>query len=448
MEAGLKIVVIGGVASGMSAAAKAKRTCKDCSVVVYTEDSYIAYSACSLPYYISDYITDMDAVIDRTPEQMLQQGVVVNICHRCEAIDPESHTVAIRRPDGTSFTDSYDRLIIATGASPVIPPFEGMELEGVFAIRSLSQANTIRDWVRESRPKNAVIIGGGIISVEMVEAFAEMGIKVTVLEAAPEIMGMMDSDVAELIRNHLSNNGVEVKCGCRVTGFGGDGTVKKVYADGEKFPADMVLVAVGVRPNSKLASDAGIELGAKNAIRVDKFMRTSKVDIWACGDCATTYNIVSGQEEYIPLGTTANKQGRIAGENAAGGASAFAGVVGTSIMKVFDMEASRTGLNMKECEAAGIDARYVMIKSRTKASAYPTVGPIYVKLVVENGTDRLLGCQIFGASGSAKRIDTVAAFVQNRLTVRDLSKLDMAYAPPFSPVWDPLIVAANQALKN
>jgi len=444
-----KIVVVGGVAAGMSAASKAARMAKDVSVTVYTQEDYISYSACSLPYMAQGLITDLGDLVARTPEQMKESGVDVLIGHTVIAIDPEKQTVTVVNAQGEEFVDSYDELIIATGARPIVPNLPNKELEGIFTVKTIPSIHAIQAYVAANQPKEAVVIGGGFIGVEMADALTALGIHVTVLEKAPQILTVMDQDMADRVAEYMTGKNVNVVCNCNVESFiGENGKVCGVHTSEQDYPAEMVIFAIGVQPNSEIAGAAGVELGVKGAIVVDDQMRTNVPHIWSAGDCATAKHIVTGKNVHIPLGTTANKQGRIAGENVVGGNAEFWGVVGTSVFRVFEWEAARTGLTMREAAMNGIEAWESTITSNTRASGYPGRGPITVKLVMEDGTNRILGGQIFGAPGSGKRIDVLAAMVQMGATPVQLSQLDMAYAPPFSPVWDSILVAANQAVSK
>jgi NADPH-dependent 2,4-dienoyl-CoA reductase/sulfur reductase-like enzyme len=441
-----RLIVIGGVAAGMSAAAKASRQDREMAIDVYTDEAHIAYSACSLPYYMQNVIDNQRIMIARTVEEFAGQGVRVHTRHQVLRIVPASKAVLVRRPDSTEAWEAYHKLVIATGARPIVPPWPGVELEGVFTVKQIPQIEKMKQYIAANKPGRAVIIGGGFIGVEMAEALLALGLRVTMLEAAPQIMTLMDEDMAALVAKELRDSGAEVITGAPVTGLLGTGRVNAVAYEGGVAAADLVILAIGVRPNTEIAQEAGIALGVKNAIRVNERMETNIPDIYAAGDCATACHLVTGKEAYIPLGTTANKQGKTAGENAAGGQAVFKGVIGATIFKVAGKEGARTGLSLREAGAAGLAAWESTITSHTRAAGYPGRGEITVKLVVEKSSQRLLGGQIFGAPGAAKRIDVLAALIQMQASVGQLAGLDLAYAPPFSPVWDPLLVAANQAL--
>lgn len=445
-----KIVVIGGVAAGMSAASKAARMGRDVEVTVYTQEEYISYSACSLPYLVQGMILDEGELVARTPDQMEKSGVRVLTGHTANELLPERKLVRVADRQGHVLEDYYDELIIATGARAIVPAVSNSGLPGIFTVKTIPDVHKIHAYLARRKPKNAVIAGGGPIGVEMAEALINQGMQVTILEKAPQILTSFDQDIAAQIQACLAEHGVSVCCNRSVIGFDGDseGNVRAVVAEDGEYPAELVILAIGVTPNSQMAEAAGIALGVKSAIAVDEEMRTNLPCVYAAGDCATARHIVTGKDVYIPLGTTANKQGKIAGENAAGGSKKFRGVTGASIFRVFDQEAARTGLTAYEAAMSGIDAWESTITSNTKASGYPGRGPITVKLVMERETNRILGGQIFGAAGSGKRIDVITAMVQMAATPEDMAGLDLAYAPPFSPVWDPLLVAANQAVSK
>lgn len=440
-----KLVVIGGVAAGMSAASKARRTNPDLSINVYTEEEYISYAGCGLPYFIGGTIASKDKLLARSIEDFSKQNIFVNNRSRVESIDPLNKKISVvNLQSGKSQKTDYDRLIIATGARSFVPPLDGIGLKGVFKLRTISDSLDIMEFIRESKPRKIVIIGAGYIGLEMVETFVNKGCQVTLVERAPHIIPNMDADMAEILQEYLQSRGVDVRIGETVQGFSGAGAVKSVITDKGEIPADFVLLSIGVLPNSEIAGDCGIKLGPKNAILVDRKMNTNIEGIYAAGDCATAFHIVSGEDVHIPLGTTANKQGRIAGENAAGGNVSFNGVIGTGITRVMEMEVSRTGLSERECDLLGIEYESRKIKSRTAAHYCPTSGRIHLKLIAERKTGKLLGGQIIGYSGAASRIDLLAVAITTGSTVEQITDMDLAYSPPFSPVWDPVLIALNQ----
>lgn len=445
MKRKMRIIVIGGVAAGMSAAAKAARSGTGLQIDVYTEEQYISYSACSLPYYIKGAVARED-LIARTPAQMLEQGVRVHTGCRALTIDPANKRVLVQMADGYQSWEAYDRLVIATGARPIVPRLSGLELDGVFALKQIPDADRIRAYIEKTKPRNAVVVGGGFIGLEMTETLLSFGCQVTVVEKAPQILTTFDTDIADMAAAYLRSEGVTIVVNDGVSAFEGAGRVQRVVTEHGVYPADIAILALGVRPNSELAEEAGLRLTVAQAVWVDEEMRTSLPDIYAAGDCAAAKHIVDGSDVFIPLGTTANKGGKTAGENVAGGNAVFSGVAGTSIFKVLEREAARTGFGRLEAERAGMKTWEIIVNSRTRAHGYPGIGPIIVKLRFEEGGNRLVGAQIFGAAGAGKRIDLLSAAIQMGWGPEELSCVDMAYAPPFSPVWDPVLIAANNAV--
>lgn len=441
-----RLVVVGGVAAGMSAASKARRIDPGLEVVVYEKSGFVSYGACGLPYYIQGIIDDHSTLIARTPVQFARQGIEVHLHHEVMEIDPEGRRVRVRDLEaGREFEVEYDRLVLTTGGNAVRPPFPGIDREGVFTLRRVEDGIALRRFIEEKSPERAVIVGGGYIGLEMAEAFRSRGLEVTVVEMLPQLVPNLDAEMASLVREELERNGVRVLLEHRVEEIGGDERVEAVIASGVEVPADLVLVAVGVRPNVDLARRAGIDLGPTGAVAVDDHQRTNLEGVFAAGDVAEARHIVTGKPVYIPLGTTANKQGRVAGENVAGGDAVFHGVAGTAVAKVFGLEVARTGLTERQAREEGFEPLSTTVKAASQAHYYPGGGPLHVRLVFRKD-GHLLGAQMVG-KGAAKRIDVVAAALQAGWGIRDLQRLDLSYAPPFAPVWDPILVAANVAEK-
>ena len=440
-----KLVIIGGVAAGTSAAAKARRVNPDLDITVYTDDEYISYAGCGLPYFIGGKIASRENLLARSVADFAAQNISVKTLMRVEEIKPENGKVIIRNlQNQLTFEDNYDRLVIATGARPFVPPLEGVELDGIFTLRTIHDSLKIKEYLFQHRPQKAAVIGAGYIGLEMVENLVEHGCQVTLIEKAPHIIPNMDADMAQILTQYLQSRGVEIRTGETITSFMGNKSVSGLSTDKGEIAADFVLLSIGVQPNSEIAAAAGIEPGINNAIRVNSKMETNKDRIYAAGDCATTSHLTSGKEVYIPMGTTANKQGRVAGENAAGGNASFSGVLGTGIARVMEMEISRTGLCESECQALGINYISRRIKSRTAAHYCPVSGEIHLKLIVNQNNNCLIGAQIVGFAGAAMRIDMLATAITVGTTVEDLIDMDLAYSPPFSPVWDPVLIALNQ----
>ena len=446
-----RLVVIGGVAAGMSAAAKARRENRDLEVVVYERGPYISYAACGMPYWLAGEVADYQALIVRTPQQMAKQGVQVHVGHEVTAIDPEMQTVTVRnREEGREFPQHYDRLVIATGARSQTPALADPrhDMEGVLGLRSLESGLAVRRFLDEYRPRRAVIVGGGYVAVEMAETLRRLGLEVTMLIRSGQVLRTsLDDDVRPLVEKELAAHDVEVVQGTPLA-LEGHGRVTAVVADGgAHYPCEMVLLGVGAKPNVELAHQAGVTLGSTGAIATDKAMRTNLPGTYAAGDCAEVWHRVSDQPVYLPLGSTANKQGRVAGTNAAGGQATFGGVVGTMIVRCFDLGVASTGLTAAEAQALGYQVEETAITARDLSHYFPGTSDMLVKLVADSQSGRLLGGQVVGAVAAAKRIDTLAAALHNHMTVPELQGLDLAYAPPFAPVWDPILVAANVAAK-
>lgn len=429
----------------MSAASKARRINPDIHIEVFTDEEFVSYAGCGLPYFIGNKINSKQKLLARTIEQFLNQNIHVFTQHKVVDINKENKTVTAENlVRGEIITKSYDKLIIATGARPKVPDIEGINLEGIFTLRTLEDSLNIRDYFLENNPQKAVIIGGGYIGLEMVENLLEYDCEITLLEQHDHIVPNIDEDMAKIVHDYITSHNITIRTGEKALKFEGNKRVEKIITDQGEIEADFVLLSIGVQPNSELAQKAGLELGVKNAIKVNNRMETSFPDIYAAGDCATTIHLVSGEEVYIPMGTTANKQGKTAGENAAGGNAKFNGVLGTGIARTIELEIARTGLKEADCQRLGIDYISHTIKSKTAAHYYPVSGDIWVKIIVDKQSRLILGSQIIGFNGAAKRIDILATAITTKATIDDLKDMDLAYSPPFSPVWDPVLIAINQ----
>jgi NADPH-dependent 2,4-dienoyl-CoA reductase/sulfur reductase-like enzyme len=439
-----KIIIIGGVAAGMSAAAKARRINPNSNIIVYSNETYISYAGCGLPYFIGNNVRQIDHLLARTVEQFFAQNILVKKACQVLKIEPDQNKVLIKDlQTQQKFYDHYDKLIIATGARPLIPELPGVNLPGIFVLRNITDSLAIKAYLEKQKPAHLVIVGAGYIGLEMVENLLDYPGKITLLEKSSHIIPNMDNNMAAILSNYIAKQGVEVKTDINIIAFQGQDRVEQVITNEGVVDADFVLLSTGVVPNSELALSAGIELGIRNAIRVNEKMETNLKNIYAAGDCCTVKHLVTQQEAYIPLGTTANKQGKVAGENAAGGNSTFKGVIGTGISRILAMEIARTGLTEKECQTADIDYIVSDIKSKTKAGYLPHANDIYVRIVAEKKHHYILGGQIIGYPGAGKRIDVLAAAITLHATIEQLIDMDLAYAPPFSPVWDPILIALN-----
>lgn len=450
MDEGERLVVIGGDPGGMSAASQLRRMRPDVNITAFERGPHTAYSACGMPYYVAGLIDDARSLIARTPEEFQQQRIDAQVLHEVEEIDLAARAVRVRRlSDGTARTERFDHLLIATGTEPIWPSLPGSDAGGIYGLAILQDGIRLREALDADRPRRAVIIGGGYVGLEMAEALVRRGVDVTLVEQAGTVMGTLDPDMSALVVDALQRAGVRLHLGERATGFEThDGRVAAVVTDQRTLPAEIVILAIGVRPNVALAQAAGIPLGETGAIRVDDRMRTAIDGVWAAGDCVEAFHIVSRRPVHFPLGTIANKQGRICGINLAGGYARFPGVVGSAITTFCSLEVARTGLNEREARAAGFEYVVGRIESTTRSGYYPDAGKITVKVLAERGAGRLLGAQIVGTQGSGKRIDVFATALHAGMTADEFMYLDLSYAPPVSPVWDPVLIAARKAAQQ
>jgi NADPH-dependent 2,4-dienoyl-CoA reductase/sulfur reductase-like enzyme len=448
---GERLIVIGGCAAGMSAASKVRRTNPDLETVVYEKTGFVSYGSCGLPYYVSGLVSDHNRLVARTPEQFAARGIEVHLHHEVTQIDSANRRIRVTDLEGgESRYDSYDKLVITTGGRPAsLPGCTHAELGGVFVVRAVEDGIAIRQFIQREKPKHAVIVGAGYIGLEMAESFGALGLQTTVIGRPPQVLKRFDPDMAQLVQEDLEKRDVRLSLGDEVKALEEDarGRVRRVISSRGTFDADLVLLALGVRPNAELANAAGVALGETGAIATDSRMRTNLTGVYAAGDCAEAHHRITGRGTYIPLGTTANKQGRVAGTNVAGGDAEFEGIVGTAITKVFDLYAALTGLSEKEARVLGYAAKATTIKAPGQAHYYPGHESVHVKLVVEEGSGLLLGGQSVGGEGAGRRINVLATALLKQMTIEELSSLDLAYVPPISPVWDPLLVAANVASK-
>ena len=446
-----RLIVIGGDAAGMSAASQAKRLRGDELMVIgFERGEHSSYSACGIPYWIAGDVQNEELLVVRSPEEHRRNGIDVRMLTEVEQIDLDAGRIAVRELTGArSYTEGFDDLVIATGAVPIRPALPGVDGMGIFGVQTLDDGAAVLSELDKREPKHAVVVSGGYIGVEMAEALARHGLDVTVIDREDQPMTTLDPDMGELVHRAMEDDlGIDVHTNTAVTGFetDRDGRVRAVVTAAGSVPADIVVLGIGVRPNTAIAGAAGVPLGDHGGIRTDAQMRVLGRDhIWAGGDCVEVLHLVSGQYQHVPLATHANKHGRVIGHNIGGSYATFPGVVGTAVSKVCDLEIARTGLRESDAHRAGFGYITVTIQSGTKAYYFPDTKRMTVKMTAERHTGRLLGTQIVGSGGSAKRIDTAATALWNRMTVEELTALDLAYAPPFSPVWDPILLAARQA---
>ncbi len=454
----MKVVIVGGVAGGATAAARIRRLDEKAQIVVFERSGYISYANCGLPYYIGDVITDAEELTLQSPESFYSRfRVDMRVHHEVTEIHPEKKTVSVKNlKTGEEFEESYDKLILSPGAKPTQPRFFGADLDKVFTLRTVEDTLRIKNYINENHPKSAVLAGGGFIGLELAENLRELGMDVTVVEYAKQLMSPFDSDMAAFIHNEMRKHDVKLVLGRAVEGFEEkDGGVDVLLKDEAPLHADMVVLAIGVTPDTALAKEAGLELGIKGAIVVNDRMETSVPDIYAAGDAVQVKNSVTGDDALISLAGPANKQGRIIADNICGLDSRYKGSQGSSVIKVFDMTAALTGINERTAKATGIDADTVILSPMSHAGYYPGGKVMTIKVIFEKDTYRLLGAQIVGYDGVDKRIDVLATAIRAGMKATDLKDLDLAYAPPYSSAKDPVNMAgfiidniANGVLKQ
>ena len=440
----MKVVIVGGVAGGATAAARIRRLDEQAEIVVFERSGYISYANCGLPYYIGDVITDRSDLTLQTPESFFSRfRVNMKVRHEVTAIHPEEKTVSVKNLEtGEEFEESYDKLILSPGAKPTQPRLPGVGLNKLFTLRTVEDTFRIKAYISENHPKSAVLAGGGFISLELAENLRELGMEVTIVQRPKQLMNPFDPDMAAFIHSEMRRHGVKLALGHTVEGFEEkDGGVDVLLKDEAPLHADMVVLAIGVSPDTQLAQDAGLELGVKGSIVVNDRMETSVPDIYAVGDAVQVKHFVTGQDVLLSLAGPANKQGRIAADNICGGDSHYTGSQGSSVIKVFDMTAATTGVNETNAKKAGLDVDTVILSPMSHAGYYPGGKVMTMKVVFEKGTYRLLGAQIVGYEGVDKRIDVLATAIRAGLKATALKDLDLAYAPPYSSAKDPVNMA-------
>jgi len=444
--AGTRMVVVGGDAAGMSAASQARKRRKpgELEIVAFERGRHVSYSACGLPYYAGDVVKDWRDLVARTPEEFAEQDIEVRTRHEVDAVDLEARRVRVRDLDaGHVVEEAWDVLVVATGSEPLRPPIDGIDLPGVYGLSVLQDGIELRRAV-DAGPERAVIVGGGYIGLEAAEALVERGIPTVLVEAGPQVMGRIDPDMGELVSQAVRDIGVELHLDEEVKAIEGDDRVRAVRTAARTLDADLVVLGLGTRPAVGLAEASGIELGPSGAIAVNPRLQARHDGVWAAGDCAESRHLVSGKPVSYHLGTIANKQGRVCGINIGGGYATFPGVLGTAVSKVCGVEVARTGLSEAELEPLGLQWEQAVIESTTRAGYFPGAEPMTVKVLAERRSGRLLGAQIVGRGGSAKRIDVFATALWNQMTVAEMLNMDLSYAPPFSPVWDPVLIGARK----
>jgi len=445
----MNFVIIGGDAAGMSAASRAKRTMPDLKVTVLEKTMDVSYSACGMPYNIAEPDREIEDLVVRHA-QVFREKQNINLLtgHCVDNIDPAGKIVGGISMDDKKFEFSYDNLLIATGASPVIPDLPGFDLPGVLGLKSLEDGRKIKQFLRDSSVKKVIVIGMGYIALEMVEALRTRNIEVDMVKPRPAFLPWLDEQMAQVVKDEVEMSGVIMYAGHKVERIEQSAERLKVICSDLTLEGDMVLAAIGVTPNSDMAEKAGIELGIKKSIAVDRWLKTSNENIYAAGDCADAFHVVTGQKAWIPLALRANRAGWAVADNVCGKDVQLPGIAGTSVFKIFELEVARTGLSAQEAEKAGFDPVEVTIKSRSRAHAHPGSSTIWLQMTGDKKTGRLLGVQMVGKEGVAHRINAPAVALHGHMTVEEFGQSDLAYAPPFGPVWDPMLTTANQLLKK
>ncbi len=445
---GDRIVIVGGVAAGMSAAAKAKRIDSTLDITVFERSPHVSYGACGLPYYISGTIPALESLIAYTPEYFSDhRGIDVRVRHEVRGVDPAGKTVrVVDLESGKEWDEPYDKLMLATGASPKRLP-EQDRYRNMYCLHNLEEGMRLKAAL--SSAKNVAVIGAGFIALEMCEALRALGIHTHVFQRSSHIMKSLDADMTAPIEDELAKNGVTLHKNQRMIAFeGSDTLVEKVVTEEGAYPVDAVIVAIGVTPNVGIARKAGVAIGISGAILTNKHMETTVKGIYAGGDNTQGYSIITGDPCYFPLGDTANRMGKIAGENMAGGTAHYGGCMGSAIVKVFDLAVARTGFTADHAEMLGIDASQSVSRHTSRAHYYPGGSSIYTKLIINNENEAIIGGQMVGREGVSGRINVLATAIAQKMTPEGLYHVDMCYSPPYSPVWDPLLIAAGVARKT
>ncbi|HTS19038.1 MAG TPA: FAD-dependent oxidoreductase [Verrucomicrobiae bacterium] len=440
MNASHRIVIVGGVAGGASAAAKARRVDENADIQVFERGPYTSFANCGLPYFIAGEIDDRAKLIVMTPETFWTRSRIhAHVHHEVLAIDRAARTVRVNGPDGSERTVPYDKLILSQGAKPIVPPIPGVDLPHVFTLRDIPDMDRIASFINERKPRRAVVIGGGFIGLEMAEAFHRRGLHVTIVELTPQILPLLDQDMARHVQNNIRRPDFDFQLGMAATAFTPDGVV---FGDGSVLPADLILLSVGVKAEVELARAAGLEIGATGGVKTNGRMESSDPNIYAVGDAAETMHALTGARARIALAGPANRQGRIAGANAAGARMTYPGALGTSIVRVLNMTVGFTGINTAQAAKAGFSVFTSLTRDNSHAHYYPGATPILIKLIAEEGTGRLLGAQVVGENGIDTRVDVLATAIAGKMSVFDLENLDLAYSPPFGSANDPVNIAA------
>ncbi|GEQ18162.1 MULTISPECIES: CoA-disulfide reductase [Clostridium] len=441
----MRVIIIGGIAAGTSAAAKFRRLHKDAEIVIYEKNNIVSFGACGLPYFVGDFFEDSNNMIARTPEAFVNSGIDVKTLHEVKRVDFENKKVIVQDLKGNEeFEDYYDKLMIATGASSIIPPIKNLDIENVHTLKSMEDGIRLKELFRDENNKNIAIIGAGFIGLEAVEAAKKYGKKVSVFQLGDRILqDVFDKEITDLLEEELRSHNVDLYLQESVTEIIGDKKVKKVKTSNREVEADVVIIATGVRPNTEFLKNSNLEMLPNGAIIVDNYGKTSIEDVYSAGDCATITQIITGEKAYVPLATGANKLGRIVGENLAGADIEFQGSLSSSCIKVMNMEAGRTGITESKAKALNLNYKTVFINDMNATNYYPGQSKIYIKLIYDSESKVILGGQVAGYKDAVQRVNVIAACIYGKLTTKELGMLDLCYAPPFARTWDALNVAGN-----
>jgi len=442
----MKVIAVGGVALSMSAVSKLKRLNSNIEIVVYEKGEVLSYGACGMPYYISDEIKDSNKLIARTKEQFASLGITVHTLHEVIKVHDRVKEIEILNLETNEIIkDTYDKLIIGTGASAFVPPWKNVDLDNIFKLSVYEDSIMIKNKIDKGNIKKVTVIGAGFIGLEMVESFLTRGLDVTLIELGEQVLSIFDSELTIPVEDHLRSKGVHLLLGEKVTGFEGDKSVSKVITDKGEYPTDLVLISIGVKPNTKFLESSNIVLAKNGAVEVNRFMETNVLNVYSGGDCSMIYNLALKENSYLPMGSNANKQGRVIAENISGNRFKFNGVLGTMVIKIIDMELAMTGVNEKLAMAKNIKYKTVTVTGKNHAGYYPNPQPITIKVIYEPNTFKILGAELVGYKDTALRVNVFALAIQKEMTTKELGFLDLAYAPPFSGVWDVIQVAVNNA---
>ncbi|NLP00617.1 MAG: FAD-dependent oxidoreductase [Clostridiaceae bacterium] len=442
-----KVLIVGGVAGGATAAARLRRLDEHAQIIMFERGDYISFANCGLPYYIGDVITDKEKLTLQSPDSFKNRlNVDVKIRSEVTKINRDKKTIEIKEASGRVYEESYDYLILSPGAEPIVPPVEDVKTEAVFTLRNIPDTYRIKDFITQNNPKSAVVVGAGYIGIEMAENLHALGLNVSIVELSDHVIQPLDFDMATEVHRHLQRKGVALYLNRGVTGLKyNNGTYEVKLSEGSPIHADMVILAVGVRPESRLAKDAGLKLGIRDCIVTDNHMRTSDPFIYAVGDAVEVTDVITGNKVFVPLASPANRQGRIAADNIAGRNSTYGGTLGTAILKAFDLTVATTGCNEKALKVAGIDYEKSFTFSASNASYYPGATYMTIKLLFGKNSGKIFGAQIIGYKGVDKRIDVIATAIKAGMSVSDLTNLELSYAPPFGSAKDPVNMAGYVA---